>query len=116
MRFYGLDQTVVPTAAFQKAAKEILATYGGGGVINPALSDAPPKAAFVVAGGALLLGSAFAALSGVYMFRHTKDEKNTFWKVVGYAGGVSSMLAAITLLLSSVASAVTALPATQGQS
>lgn len=117
MRFYGLDQVVVPTAAFQKAAKEILATYGGGGVVNPALSGDtdPTKTALAVGGSVLLLGAVFSTLTGVYMFRHTKDEKNTFWKIVGFAGGTSAMLAAITLLLGSVASGATALPAAQVQ-
>lgn len=116
MRFYGLDQVVIPTPAFQKAAKEILATYGGGGIVNPALSDTDPtKAALAVGGSVLLLGAVFSTLTGVYMFRHTKDEKNTFWKVVGFAGGTSAMLAAITLLLSSVAAGATALPAAQVQ-
>jgi drug/metabolite transporter (DMT)-like permease len=119
MRFYGLDQVVTPTAAFQKAAKEILATYGGGRVINPDLSDmsdeGPRQFAGFMAGGALIFGAALSGLITVYIFRHVNDEKNTFWKVIGYVGGISGALSALTLLMSSVAAATISLPAQQAQ-
>lgn len=115
MRFYGLDETVVPTAAFQKAAKEILATYGGGGVVNPNLQDLSegPRAAGFMAGGVLVLGAAISALVTVYIFRHVNDEKNAFWKTMGYVGGISGALSTLSLLVGSIGAATVNLPATQ---
>ena len=115
MRFYGLDEMVVPTPAFQKAAKEILATYGGGGVVNPnlqGLGDGPRAAGFM-AGGVLILGAAISALVTVYIFRHVNDEKNTFWRTIGYVGGISGALSTLTLLVGSATASVINLPAAQ---
>ena len=115
MAFYGLEDVMIPTSAFQKAAQNILATYGGGRVINPdlqGLSDGP-QAAGVMAGGALLVAAGISGLVTVYIFRHVKDEKETFWKVVGWVGGISGVLSALTLLMSSVGAATVNLPAVQ---
>lgn len=105
MSFYGLDQVVVPTAAFQKMARDILATHGQGRVLDPALSDAetPARTAALVASGALVVGAAISSVVAVFIFRHLRDEKDTFWKVVGYTGGISGILAALTLVMSSFA-------------
>lgn len=117
MSFYGIEDVMIPTSAFQKAAKDILATYGTGRVINPALqgfSDAPkpPPVAGALAGGGLVVAAALSGLVAVYIFRHVNDEKQTFWKVIGYVGGISGVLSALTLLMSSVAAVTVSLPAT----
>lgn len=116
MGFYGLEDVMIPTSAFQKAAQNILATYGGGRVINPDLQDlseGPGTAAGFMAGGGLLVAAGISGLVTVYIFRHVKDEKETFWKVVGWVGGISGVLSAITLFLSSVGAATSVLPAVQ---
>lgn len=118
MGFYGLEDVMIPTSAFQKAAQNILATYGGGRVINPDLQDfsdaaGPGTTAGVMAGGALLVAAGISGLVTVYIFRHVKDEKETFWKVVGWVGGISGVLSALTLLMSSVGAATVNLPAIQ---
>ena len=112
----GLDEVVMPAAAFQTAARDILKTYGGGGPVNPyGLGDYPGGGAVIVAGGVFLTGAAISTLVGIYIFRHVKDEKNTFWKVIGYGGGILSFFSALGLVFTSVAAVTAALPVTEGK-
>jgi hypothetical protein len=106
--FMGLDSVIIPTDAFQAAARDILSTYGSGGPIKSVqgLGEAGPDGRALLAGGITLGGATIATLVSIYIFRHVKDEKNTFWKVVGYGGGIMGMLSAFSFLFGTVGIAV----------
>jgi hypothetical protein len=102
--FMGLDSVIIPTDAFQAAARDILSTYGSGGPIKSVqgLGEAGPTERAIAAGGITLTGAALSTLVSIYIFRHVKDEKNTFWKVVGYGGGILGMFSAISFLFGTI--------------
>lgn len=111
-----LGQHVTATPVFQAAAREILAKRGAGGPVvsqfnglgQNGLGQRHPE--LFGASATLLVGAGIMTLTSIYIFRHVGDEKNGFWKTMGYIGGIAGFAGSLVLFLSSIGVTAAAFP------
>lgn len=114
LQVLSLGQNFTATPIFQAAARDILAKRGAGGPETSYFGDLGQRHPEAFVGtGILLVGAAAMALTSIYIFRHVNDEKDGFWKVMGYVGGIGGFSGALILLLSAVGVTAAAFPFTQ---